>query len=48
MKVTAIDTAGNGFNIAQKALDDLTGGKAVALGRVNVDAEEVAGSYCGF
>jgi Cerato-platanin len=43
----AIDTAATGFNIAQKALDELTNNQAVALGRVDVTAYEVAASYCG-
>ena len=46
-KVLAIDTAANGFNIAQKALDELTNGQAVALGRVNITANEVPASSCG-
>lgn len=45
--VLAIDTAGNGFNIAQKALDNLTNGQAVALGRVDITATQVAASVCG-
>ena len=45
--VLAIDTSAVGFNIAQAALDLLTGGKAVALGRVEVVAEQVPASGCG-
>ena len=47
LEVLAIDTAANGFNIAQEALDDLTNGQAVALGRVPITANEVAASNCG-
>jgi Cerato-platanin len=46
-KVLAIDMAATGLNIAQKALDELTNNQAVALGRVDVTAYEVAASYCG-
>ncbi|KIJ31052.1 hypothetical protein M422DRAFT_61683 [Sphaerobolus stellatus SS14] len=47
INVLAIDVAASSFNIAQAALDELTGGQAVQLGRVNVTAVEVAPSACG-
>ncbi|KIJ37888.1 hypothetical protein M422DRAFT_211099, partial [Sphaerobolus stellatus SS14] len=47
INVLAIDFAAQGFNIAQSALDELTGGQAVQLGRVNVTASQVAASACG-
>ncbi|TVY40238.1 Protein SnodProt1 [Lachnellula occidentalis] len=47
INVLAIDTATEGFNIAQAALDTLTGGQAVALGRVDADWVQVDASVCG-
>ena len=47
INVLAIDHAAQGFNIAQEALDKLTNGNAVALGRVNAVAKQVAASVCG-
>ncbi|KIJ51988.1 hypothetical protein M422DRAFT_43519 [Sphaerobolus stellatus SS14] len=47
INVLAIDTSVEGFNIAQVALDLLTGGKAVELSRVDVVAEQVPVSGCG-
>ncbi|KAF8577416.1 hypothetical protein K439DRAFT_1639741 [Ramaria rubella] len=47
INLIAIDTTFTGFNIAQEALDDLTGGRAVELGRVNVTAMQVPASHCG-
>ena len=35
MNVTAIDTGAAGFNVARPALDALTGGMAVFIGRIN-------------
>lgn len=43
----AVDHAATGFNIAQAALDDLTGDQAVQLGRVTATAVQVAVSECG-
>ncbi|KAK2734497.1 hypothetical protein FQN57_001661 [Myotisia sp. PD_48] len=43
--ITAIDRA-TGFNIAKRAMDDLTGGMANELGRINVDYEEAKLSDC--
>ncbi|KAF8519903.1 Cerato-platanin [Hysterangium stoloniferum] len=45
INVLAVDGAGT-FNIAQKAMDDLTGGQAVALGSVTVTFTEVPPSAC--
>ncbi|KAI9346810.1 heat-stable 19 kDa antigen [Zopfochytrium polystomum] len=44
--VVAVDR-GNSFVMGQDAMDELTGGQAVALGRVQADAVEVAPSNCG-
>lgn len=46
--VTAVDHAGEGFNIAQEALDELTGGLAVQLGRVTATYADADPSSCGF
>jgi hypothetical protein len=47
INVLAIDYAGEGFNIAQEAMDLLTGGQAVALGRVDAAYVQVDASVCG-
>jgi len=44
---TVIDTANPGFNMAQAALDYLTDGKAVQLGKVEVNAQQLPASACG-
>ena len=44
--ITAIDTAGHGFNIALEALNTLTGGQGLE-GSFEVEATEVDRSYCG-
>ena len=46
--VTAIDVATAGFNIALEAMNTLTGGRAVDLGRVNATVVEVDKTLCGF
>jgi hypothetical protein len=46
INVLAVDHAGTGFNIALKAMNDLTSGQAKQLGRVNVVSEQVAASNC--
>lgn len=46
--VLAVDYAAVGFNIGKIALDDLTGGRAVELGGVDVDWKEVDVAECGF
>ena len=45
--VLAIDHAAAGFNIAQAAMDTLTNGQAVALGRIDAAATQVSPSACG-
>lgn len=47
INVLAIDHAAEGFNIAQAALDTLTGGQAVALGRIDASYAQVDPSVCG-
>ncbi|RAL17782.1 allergenic cerato-platanin Asp F13 [Aspergillus homomorphus CBS 101889] len=44
--VTAIDAAPGGFNLAQAAMDKLTGNRAVQLGRITATYTEVASSFC--
>ena len=46
--VTAIDHAGDGFIIAGTALEDLGGQQAIDAGHIEVTANRVAGSNCGF
>jgi hypothetical protein len=46
--VTAVDHTDAGFNVAKKALDDLTGGLASQLGRINATYASAAASKCGF
>ncbi|KAJ5032725.1 uncharacterized protein L3040_009319 [Drepanopeziza brunnea f. sp. 'multigermtubi'] len=45
--ILAIDRASDGFNIAQAAMDQLTGGQAVALGRIDAQAQQLPASSCG-
>ena len=47
INVLAIDHAGAGFNIALAAMNTLTNGQAVNLGRVDATATQVAASNCG-
>ena len=47
IQITAIDTATGGFNIAQKAFEQLNGGQ-IGQGVVDVVANKVAASVCGF
>lgn len=47
INVLAIDVGPKGFNIAQEALDTLTHGNAVQLGRINATTKQVAASACG-
>jgi hypothetical protein len=47
INVLAMDHADNGFNIALEAMNDLTGGQAKQLGRVDVTSKQVAASNCG-
>lgn len=45
--VTAVDVALEGFNLSEEAMNVLTGGLAIELGRVNVNSTEVDPSFCG-
>jgi hypothetical protein len=45
--VLAIDHTDAGFNIAQEALDALTNGQAVQLGRIDAQATQIAANICG-
>ena len=47
INVLAIDHTDSGFNIAQEAMDTLTGGQAVFLGRIDATAKQVDKSKCG-
>ncbi|OJT06238.1 Allergen Asp f 15 [Trametes pubescens] len=47
INVLAIDVGPKGFNIAQEALDTLTHGNAVQLGRINATTTQVDASACG-
>ena len=45
--ILAIDRSADGLNIALDAMNDLTNGQAVALGRVDATVSQVAASNCG-
>ncbi len=45
--VLAIDHAGDGFNLAEAAMNELTNGQAVQLGRVDAQYSQVDVSNCG-
>ncbi|KAG7094638.1 hypothetical protein E1B28_005462 [Marasmius oreades] len=47
INIVAVDHAGSGFNVAQAAMDELTGGQAVALGTVDVQSTRLLPSDCG-
>ncbi|GAM87497.1 hypothetical protein ANO11243_055220 [Dothideomycetidae sp. 11243] len=47
INVLAIDHAQSGFNIGLNAMNALTNGQAQQLGRVDVQATQVATSACG-
>ncbi|APA15997.1 hypothetical protein SS1G_10096 [Sclerotinia sclerotiorum 1980 UF-70] len=47
INVLAIDHAAAGFNIGQRAMDTLTGGQAVALGRIDASYVQLDPSACG-
>ncbi|KUJ18534.1 Cerato-platanin [Mollisia scopiformis] len=47
INILAIDSAVEGFNIGETAMNSLTGGQAVALGRVDAGYVEVDASSCG-
>jgi hypothetical protein len=46
--VMAVDHAGTGFNIGKKAMDELTRGRAEAVGKVQVAWTDAATRFCGF
>ncbi|KAL0947636.1 hypothetical protein HGRIS_013724 [Hohenbuehelia grisea] len=46
LNITAVDVGGAGFVLSQQALDTLTGGQAVALGRVNATSRQVPDAGC--
>lgn len=46
--VTGVDTAPEGIDLSQKAMNTLTNGNAQQLGRVEGTAVQVDKSYCGF
>lgn len=45
--ILAVDVSLEGFNIAQAAMNTLTGNLASELGRINVQSTQVDASYCG-
>ncbi|TFK45625.1 Cerato-platanin-domain-containing protein [Heliocybe sulcata] len=47
INVLAVDHADSGFNIAEEAMNDLTDGQAVFLGRIDAVATQVDASQCG-
>ncbi|EKM58223.1 uncharacterized protein PHACADRAFT_252387 [Phanerochaete carnosa HHB-10118-sp] len=47
INVLAIDHAAAGFNIALAALNTLTNGNGVFLGRINAQAQQLDASACG-
>jgi hypothetical protein len=47
INVLAMDHAAEGFNIAQAAMDTLTGGQATQLGRIDASYAQVDASVCG-
>lgn len=48
ISVLAVDSALEGFNVAQQAMDYLTDGQSTQLGRVDVQSTPVDPAYCGF
>ncbi|KAI0697243.1 Cerato-platanin [Cytidiella melzeri] len=47
INVLAIDTGGEGFNLSEEAMDQLTSGQARQLGRVTAGVAQVDNSVCG-
>ncbi|KAG1856634.1 Cerato-platanin [Suillus subalutaceus] len=45
--ILAVDTASEGFNVAEAAMNELTGNQAEFLGRVTVTSVQVNASVCG-
>ncbi|KAF8552331.1 Cerato-platanin [Imleria badia] len=47
INILAVDVSKTGFTVSQAAMNTLTGGQAVALGRVDVSFVSVSPSACG-
>jgi hypothetical protein len=47
INIIAMDSTSNGFVISEAAMNELTGGHAVELGRANVQFRQVAAPVCG-
>jgi len=47
INILVVDHADDGFNISQEALDDLTDGQAVQLGRIDASVTQIDASQCG-
>jgi len=47
INILGIDTGEKGFNVAKAAMNTLTNNQADQLGRVDVDAVQIAASSCG-
>ncbi|KAG5928375.1 hypothetical protein E4U42_000768 [Claviceps africana] len=47
VKIVALDHAGSGFNIGQRAMDALTGGRAVEVGHVDAAVTQLLPRDCG-
>lgn len=47
LTVLAVDVSLDGFNLSEEAMNTLTGGLAVELGRVQVTATQIDASVCG-
>ena len=47
MTVLAVDHAAVGFNIGRGAMNELTGGRAVEVGKVDAQWVEVGRNVCG-
>ncbi|EMD39200.1 hypothetical protein CERSUDRAFT_112878 [Gelatoporia subvermispora B] len=45
--VLAIDVAEDGFNLSLEAMNQLTGGQAEFLGRINASVEQLTSTQCG-
>ncbi|EEH05742.1 conserved hypothetical protein [Histoplasma capsulatum var. duboisii H88] len=45
--VIAMDHAGSGFNLAKAAMNELTGGRAVEIGRTDMTVTEAVPGDCG-
>jgi hypothetical protein len=47
INVTAVDHAGDGFNLSLEAMNTLTNGQAEQIGIIDAQATQVDKSYCG-